>query len=60
MGPPKEYSKEELEYRCKRCFAPVTAQSSSAAGSSQVPNFHVKNAFTKELDRIKQLETLFV
>lgn len=59
MSPPKKHNKEQLEYRCKRCFAPATTQSSSAAESGQIANVPVKSDITKELDRIKQMEMLF-
>lgn len=59
MSPPRKYSKQELEHRCDRCFAPATTQCSSDKGSSPVAKIPVKNDFAKELDRIKQMDTLF-
>lgn len=59
MAPPKKYSEEELDGRCKRCFAPVKTRNSSTTGASSVSKIPAKNGLNKELDRVNEMETLF-
>ncbi|QDS77755.1 hypothetical protein FKW77_004866 [Venturia effusa] len=59
MSPPKKYSKGELDSRCKRCFAPATAQDSGTVELSQSGDMPVDIDLNGELDRTKQRDILF-
>ncbi|KAE9973274.1 hypothetical protein BLS_003658 [Venturia inaequalis] len=50
---------EEMDARCKRCFAPVKTRNSSTTGASSVTKIPAKNGLNKELDRVNEMETLF-